>query len=168
MTVVLPGAVIAWPATSIGTPDGVDVTDTVFVFGWSWTLVVVFEPAESVAVSRISSFDGYSWSGAENEPLVPVACSTKCSWQSAGQWRRTRSHDSREPPSVPSSWSVAWPEYEMESPTAQVRELAGLSMTGTGGAFVASMRTVVVSDRPFELVTCSPTAYTPGVATDQS
>ena len=44
----------------------------------------------------------------------------------------------------------------------------GPSMTGTGGAFVASTVMVVVSERPFELVTRRPTSYTAGVVTGQS
>ena len=44
MTVALPGVVTVPTATSIGMPDGVDVTDTVRVFGWSSTLVVALAP----------------------------------------------------------------------------------------------------------------------------
>ena len=41
---------------------------SVVVLGSSTTLCVAFSPCESVAVNTSSSEDGYSWSGARNEP----------------------------------------------------------------------------------------------------
>ena len=59
------------------------------VFGSRRTLWVRLSPPESVAVSRSSRYDGYSWSGAVNEPLATPAKSwTWCVWQFDGQWCR--------------------------------------------------------------------------------
>jgi hypothetical protein len=43
-------------------------------------------PPESVAVRSSSRYDGYSWSGAPNEPLAtPVNVCTRCVWQVDGR-----------------------------------------------------------------------------------
>src|SRR6185436_11832209 len=68
-------------------PLGLLVNDRATVLGWSVTLRVAWMPAASVAVSRSSSADGYSWSGAANAPLLtPSNVWTRCVWQLAGQW----------------------------------------------------------------------------------
>ena len=51
-------------------PDGLEAKDRTTVFGSRRTLVVVLRPPASVAVSSSSTYDGYSWSGAENEPVA--------------------------------------------------------------------------------------------------
>src|SRR5262245_53480529 len=50
-------------------------------------LMFAVRPAESVAVITSWRYDGYSWSGAANEPLaVPLNVCNWCVWQSDGQW----------------------------------------------------------------------------------
>ena len=57
------------------------------VRGSSRRVLVAVRPPESVAVSRSSRYDGYSWSGAVNEPLAtPVKLCIGCVWQLDGQW----------------------------------------------------------------------------------
>src|SRR5206468_4022943 len=89
-----------------------------------------------------SRYDGYSWSGAANEPLeTPAHDWTMCVWQLEGQcWMRSV-HVSADAGSVPSYWSVAEPENEMGSPTRHVSVGDGVQLvavavaTAFGGRF---------------------------------
>jgi hypothetical protein len=51
-------------------PEGLVANVRLTVWGWSVTLAVLVRPPESVAVKTSSRLDGYSWSGAVNEPLA--------------------------------------------------------------------------------------------------
>ena len=51
-------------------PAGTEIMDRLAVWGWMLTLAVPVLPSESVAVSWISRYDGYSWSGAGKLPLA--------------------------------------------------------------------------------------------------
>ena len=120
-------------------------------------------PLASVAVKRNSRCDGYSWSGAMNEPLLTPAnvCST-WEWQFNGQWRMISDHERRDAPRPPSSGSVAEPENEMTSPTFQLSDAAGESIVATGGVLPALITTESVWDRPLLSVTRRPTVTLPG------
>src|SRR5919201_4436359 len=104
-------------------PAGLERKVRATVCGSSRTLVVPFRPPLSVAVSRSSIQDGYSWSGAEKEPLAtPVQSWTAWVWQSVGvaQWCRISDQSSLAAGTVPSCGSLAWPEKLIVSPTFQV------------------------------------------------
>ena len=51
-------------------PDGTVWNERSTVCGWMFTLAVPVSPPLSVAVSWISRYDGYSWSGAGKLPLA--------------------------------------------------------------------------------------------------
>ena len=151
MTVRVTGAVTAWGPTLSPRPVGLVAKVRSTVCGSSRTLVLALAPAESVAVSTNVSDEGYSWSGAGNDPLATPAKS--CSgwvWQLLGQWLSTTDHVSRLGASVPSCASLAWPENAIASPTFHRRALVGASMTGTGGLLGGPtvMVTDSVSDAP--------------------
>ena len=56
------------------------------VWGCSVTLAVLVRPPESVTVSTSSRWEGYSWSGAVNEPLAtPTKSCSGWVWQFEGQ-----------------------------------------------------------------------------------
>ncbi len=59
-------------------------------------------------------------------------------WQFEGQCCRTSDQSRRVAASVPSWVSVACPLKLIDWPTTQVRLLAGVSITGVGGVFVAA------------------------------
>ena len=64
---------VAWdPFTASLRPPGVLWKVSTTVRGSSRRVRVPVSPPESVAVRVSSRYDGYSWSGAVNEPLVPV------------------------------------------------------------------------------------------------
>src|SRR5262249_38014288 len=114
------------------------------------TLVVPWSPPASVAVRTNSRFDGYSWSGATNEPLAtPVKEVTVWMWSFGGvPWWISKVQVRPEAGRVPCSASVAWPEKGMVWPTVQVRDDGGVSMTGTGAVLLTVMTTEAVSDAP--------------------
>src|SRR5262245_31425174 len=100
----LKGAVELVLPTVSCSPDGTDWKLSETVCGSSWRLLTSCAPPESVAVSWISRYEGYSWSGALNEPLAtPVNVCTICVWQFDGQWCKMIDQDSAEAGSVPSS-----------------------------------------------------------------
>ena len=67
-------------------PLGTDCIERSTVCGWTLTEVVDWRPPESVAVSWISRYEGYSWSGAGNDPLAtPLNVWYVCVWQFEGQ-----------------------------------------------------------------------------------
>src|SRR5262245_16720761 len=117
--------------TAIWSPDGDEAKFRTVVCGWRSTDVVAVAPAESVAVSRSVRYEGYSWSGAENDPLAtPVQLWMVWVWHPPdGQCCRISVHESRDGGTVTSSGSVALPENEIVSPTFQVREDWGVAMT---------------------------------------
>ena len=66
-------------------PPGLVLNVSTTVFGSSLTLVVEVSPPESVATSCTSNQQGYSWSGAVNDPLeTPLTVWIRCVWQSVG------------------------------------------------------------------------------------
>ena len=70
-------------------PGGARCEGQPTVCGWSLSVSVSVRPPASVAVRRSSRYDGYSWSGAVNEPLgTPDEVWTWCWWQFDGQWCR--------------------------------------------------------------------------------
>ena len=74
ITVFVNGVAAALLPAPIVNPEGTESSVSTVVFGSSRTLFVSLSPLESVAVSVSSRYDGYSWSGAVNEPwLMPVS-----------------------------------------------------------------------------------------------
>src|SRR5437867_9918395 len=82
-------------------------------------------------------------------------------WQSSRvtQWCRISVQASADGGSVPSCGSVACPEKLMVSPTDQVSESDGESITTAGGLLPAEMATVPVSVAPSGSVTVSLALY---------
>src|SRR4051794_4170111 len=79
ITVRLNGVVLARLFTVSDRPDGTEARLSVVVRGSRRTLAVLVRPPASVAVSGSSREDGYSWSGALNEPLAtPAKLCTVC------------------------------------------------------------------------------------------
>jgi hypothetical protein len=68
ITVRVNGAVADEAFTTSWRPAGDDANVSSVVIGFRLTLVVCDRPPESVAVSRSSRCDGYSWSGATKDP----------------------------------------------------------------------------------------------------
>ena len=100
------------------------------------TCSVSVRPPWSVTVSLIVSVEGYSWSGAENEPFVVSAIAwATCSWQLLGQWSITICQSKAVAGSVCCA-SVAVPEKPTSSSTAQVVEPVGATIWATGGGVV--------------------------------
>ena len=67
-------------------------------------------PQPSVAVSRSSRYEGYSWSGAAKEPpATPVQDWSVCVWQFEGQCCMSSVQESAEAASAPCSGSLACP-----------------------------------------------------------
>src|SRR4051794_4275530 len=131
MAVRVNGVVCCVEPTVSCRPEGDDWKVTATVCGSILRTAVVLAPPESVAVSRSSRYDGYSWSGAANEPLrTPVKVCSGWSWQVDGQCSRTTDHDRADAGSVPSSVSVAAPEKLIVSPTFQVVPALGASIVG--------------------------------------
>ena len=164
MTRRVTGAAPVTVASDSWSPVGTLASVTSTVCGFSWTLVDVFAPDASVAVSTSDSDIGYSWSGAGNDPLAtPTKSCMGCTWQALGQWLMSNDHDSRVAASVPSSASVAWPEKAMVSPTFQLPAPVGASITGTGAVFGGPTTIVAasVSNAPAWSVTRSRTVYSP-------
>src|SRR5919198_1726625 len=121
-------------------PVGSDRKVRATVCGSSRTLAVSVRPPLSVAVSCSSIQAGYSWSGAESEPLAtPAQSCTAWVWQSVGvaQWCRISDQSSLAAGTVPSCGSLAWPEKLIVSPTFQVSVGAGVSITAVGGELPA-------------------------------
>src|SRR4029453_7763771 len=99
-------------------------------------------------------YDGYSWSGAVNEPDdTPAKVCTTCSWQFDGQCCSTKAQLSAEGGSGPSCPSVAEPMNDMTSPTFHVVPAAGLLIVATGAVLPTVMVTVFAPDAPEGSVT---------------
>ena len=77
----------AWaPFSASRKPDGLEASVRTTVLGSSRTDSESVSPPESVAVSRSSRWDGYSWSGVVNEPpATPLYDCSGCVWQLDGQ-----------------------------------------------------------------------------------
>ena len=102
--------------------------------GCNITDVLEIEPWESRAVRISSRWEGYSWSGAENEPLAtPSHVWIGCVWQLDGQWCMTSDQERRRARQRAVLGSVAEPENEICWPTRQVVDELGALMTGVGG-----------------------------------
>src|SRR3954470_13036021 len=126
---VPPTASIAWL--------GLEVKFSVTVFGCRSMVFVPVRPVESVAVNVSCRYDGYSWSGATNEPDATLVKSwTLWVWQVplAAQCRIASRQDSAEGGNGPSWASIAWPAKDTGWPTDQVSAGSGASMTGTGSS----------------------------------
>ena len=118
--------------------------------------MVLVSPPESVAVSLSSRYDGYSWSGAVNEPdATPAKVCTGCEWQLEGQCCMTSSQVRADAGRVPSCVSVAEPEKLMTSPTFQVVPAAGVLIDAVGAVLPTVMVTLSVPVAPAPSVTRS-------------
>src|SRR5829696_8485432 len=149
ITVRLKLAVLVVDPTVSCSPPGVVWKLRVTVRGSSWRDTLCRRPPESVAVSCSSRYDGYSWSGAVNEPLAtPTKLCSGWVWQLDGQWWRIRSQVSAEAGRVPSCGSVAEAEKLITSPTFQVMPAAGALMVAVGAVLPTLTVTVVVAERP--------------------
>jgi hypothetical protein len=116
-----------------------------------------------VAVRRSSRWDGYSWSGALNEPPAPLKDCSGWVWQLDGQWCRITVHESAEGGSGPSWASVAAPAKWTRSPTRQVAPGAGELMVAVGGVLPTVIVTAAVLDAPRASVTRRLAVKTPSV-----
>src|SRR5690242_16460029 len=162
ITVRANGVVEAVGPTASSMPDGTEVKLRVTVFGSSLTDVEALRPLESVAVNVSRRYDGYSWSGAENDPLAtPSNVWSGCVWQFDGQCQMSTDQCSAEGGSVPSSASVAPPENAIGSPTFQVVELVGRLIAGAGGVPLDATCTPATSDAPAASATRTRTFQTP-------
>ena len=70
MTVRVNGVAALPPLRTSWSPEGLEAKVRLTVWGCSVTLAVLVRPPESVTVRTSSRLDGYSWSGAVNEPLA--------------------------------------------------------------------------------------------------
>ena len=128
------GVALPTPFTCSRRPAGSDRIHNRTVCGSKTIVFDADRPHESVAVNVSCNDDGYSWSGATNEPVLPVpTVPMSCSWQFDGQWSITRLHSRADPPSAPSSVSVARPARSIVSPTYQRCDAEGVSIAGLGG-----------------------------------
>ena len=120
---------------------------------------------ESVTVSVSWMNEGYSWSGALNDPLAtPVNDCTGWLWQfpTVMQCCSVTTQLIAEAGSDPSSGSVPCPENAIVSPARQVDEGAGVSMNAVGGLLPAVIVTgSETSGRPWLSVTRSRTPNVP-------
>ena len=133
----------ALPTVSLR-PAGVSNVRTT-VRGSRRMLSVSVSPPASVAVRRSSRCDGYSWSGAVNDPVAcPAYDCSGWAWQfvSSKQWCMMSDQESDEAGSVPCCASDAAPEKEMTSPTAHRVVAAGERIVASGGVFPALIVTV--------------------------
>src|SRR5918994_5101944 len=151
MTVRVNGPACSWLPTDSCRPTGSVSNVEVTVFGSSRRETVLLGPP-SVAVSSRARYDGYSWSGASNDPeATPGKVSISCSWQlfgtSAEQWLRMTVQLSPLAGTDPPPARVAEPVKLISSSTAQVVPAAGVVIVGVGGA-PTSIVTVSMSSRP--------------------
>src|SRR6185503_7984788 len=103
ITVRVNGAVDVAAFTASDSPLGIVWKLSTTVWGSSRRVTEDCVPKLSVAVSVSSRYDGYSWSGALNEPLAtPVQVWTRWLWQADGQCWITRLQDRAESGSWPS------------------------------------------------------------------
>jgi len=110
----------------------------VTVRGSSRSVFVSVRPPASVAVSRSSRYDGYSWSGVVNDPVAtPDQVWIWCVWQFDGQCCTTSSHCSAAAPRLPCCGSLALPENEIVSPTFHVVPAVGVRIVAVGGVLFA-------------------------------
>src|SRR5918993_2555577 len=122
------GVVLTVEPTASCIPLGWVSNPSSTVRGSRRTCVEPAAPAESVAVRTSSRYDGYSWSGATNDPCSwPATVEMTWVWQLdvSAQWCITNDHVSLDGASRPSSGSSARPENEMTSPTAHRRSPVG-------------------------------------------
>src|SRR5215210_8689625 len=97
ITVRVNGLVACVPFSASANPVGLELSVRVTVFGSSRIDRSSVSPPESVAVSRSSRWEGYSWSGVLNEPpATPLKDCSEWAWQFDGQWCRIRLQDSAE------------------------------------------------------------------------
>ena len=115
-------------------------------------------------MSRSSRYEGYSWSGALNEPLATPSKSWMwCMWQLDGQWWRITDHDSAEAGNVPSWASVAEPLNAIGSPTRPLGLDSGAVMVGDGRRVAGRDRDRVGGRRPVRVGDLEPDLYTPAL-----
>ena len=160
ITSFVSGALPVSSPTTTSIPGGELWIVMLTVCGSMRTESVSVLPSESVAVSRSSSSDRYSWSGATNEPEARFRkSSTGCSWQSPGaeQWWRISAQSSVAPSIAPSSGSIAEPEKLIVRPTRQVSVATGAAMVALGGPLPALIVRVSVSKPPLVSVAFSVT-----------
>ena len=98
------------------------------------TLSVTVPPLASVAARRSDRVEGYSWSGATNEPdATPANWEIVCSWQVEGQWFTTSVQVSADAGRAWPSVSVAPPAKLTRSPTAHVVAVVGVEIWAAAG-----------------------------------
>src|SRR3712207_5777923 len=89
MTWCVTGVVPDSLPTDTPAPEGLDAKPRFTVWGSRRTVALFESPEESTAVSSSSRYDGFSWSGAGNEPLsTPSKPCAGWAWQPwfRGQW----------------------------------------------------------------------------------
>jgi len=138
MTERVNGAGSRSPLKPRARPLGLDASDRSTVFGSSRIERVSVRPLLSRTVSRSSRCDGYSWSGAVNEPdATPGKLWIVCVWQLFGssreQWRRFSVQVRPAAPIALPSASSAEPLKLTTLPTCQVVPAVGARMVGVGG-----------------------------------
>ena len=162
------GAAPVYEPTDSCSPAGAVSNVRFTVRGSSRRVTVFVRPAPSVAVSSSSRCDGYSWSGATNEPdATPLHVCSGCVWQLPGspskQCRSSRLQRSAAAGSAAPCQSFAPPEKPSVSPTTQVAVADGVSIRAAGGAPAVTV-TVVAPSSPPASVTRSRTVTVPAVA----
>ena len=91
-------------------------------------------------------YEGYSWSGAANEPLAtPSNDWITWMWQFDGQWCMSSAQERADGGSRPSSGSVAEPEKLIIVPTLQVVSAVGRVIVAVGGRDPGRMTSDVVA-----------------------
>ena len=140
-------------------PAGLVWNVSVVVCGCSVTDATSLAPVGSVTVRRSSSDDGYSWSGAANDP--PATPSKLCmlwTWQSDGQWWMIDLPLQRRGGSCPPARRdrVARPENAIGSPTFHCSDAVGVSMTAVGRVPLTRIAVAATADWPPVSVTSTP------------
>jgi len=135
------------------------------VFGSSRRVIVRVSPKPSVAVSSSSRYDGYSWSGATNEPPAPVRLCRTCVWQDVlvrlQCCRLIRQLSAVAGRAMPRK-SVAEPVKVIVSPTFQVVPATGEVIDAVGGVPAVTV-SAVLSELPPGSLTRRPTVTIPAV-----
>ena len=132
-------AVLPTASCSPAAPTGTSARPSA---GRAGRVSVSVRPPESVAVRRSSRCDGYSWSGAVNEPpATPAKVWIGCVWQFDGQWCRIERPGERRGGQGPVLRRRSpSPRTRSTSPTFQRQSPAtGVSIVAVGGVLPTVM-----------------------------